>query len=121
MIAQKNIKIINEIFDFFTKKNQAPDVFLQKYYSRNRFIGSKERKLLSEFFYLFIRNRKLIEAIVEYAFPNNTQKIQNCIIVNYILATFNININSKLKERRYFRHQLRRCKKIASYFNFLFF
>lgn len=107
MNIQKIIKIHSEILNNFDLSKEPADIIIGKFFLNHKFIGSKERKLLSDLAFNFIRNKLLLKYFAESiakTFPLTDTFNSNILmsLINIIFCEFNFNEFSKIKPSDFF-------------------
>lgn len=97
MNIAKNFRILAELTNKYELSELPPDLIAKKFFKENRFIGSKERHLLSELFFNYVRNIKLIEFLDKKIFPPNPENNFSKMLINILICEFNIPTLSKIK------------------------
>jgi hypothetical protein len=105
-----------QLFNIISKNNMPSDRLISNYLRSKKYIGSKERKFISELIFLTMRNLSLLENIyniLEAEQFKNTLEIKNCfkysknsfsilVLIQIIIAEdfptifYNLNINNIL-------------------------
>ncbi len=107
-----------QLFNIISKNNMPSDRLISNYLRSKKYIGSKERKFISELIFLTMRNLSLLENIyniLEAEQFKNTLEIKNCfkhsknsfsilVLIQIIIAEdypdifYNLNINNILEK-----------------------
>jgi len=72
MLTQKRKKIIESLFSDYASTSYPIDVFLSKYFRKNRYIGSKDRRCIADFSYALMRWKGLVDYFINK--PVNWEK-----------------------------------------------
>ena len=85
------ISHLNEIYSIVINWEKPVDIELQKYYRARKYLGSKDRRFISEYLYSIIRNHRLVTHIAEKHFAcfKNVDYFAILFFINYILSNEN--------------------------------
>ncbi|MGQ9818494.1 MAG: RsmB/NOP family class I SAM-dependent RNA methyltransferase [Candidatus Kapaibacteriales bacterium] len=80
-----------EVINVILKSSASEDEIISKYFRAKKYIGSKERKIISEIVFLYLRFKKLAEYIFSQLYDNNkirrSNKDNSSDLIGQVLTT----------------------------------